>query len=619
MRPSILFVCLLFACPLFAQPNLQLETFATGFSQPVDIAHAGDDRLFIVEKGGLIRIIDGNGAVLPQAFLDIDARVNSQASERGLLGLAFHPNYADNGYFYVNYTNSSGNTRISRFSARADDPNQADPSSELILLEVNQPFANHNGGDLNFGPDGYLYFGLGDGGSANDPGDRAQNRLNLLGKMLRIDVDNGNPYSIPEDNPFAYDDFTLDEVWALGLRNPWRFSFDHLTGALWIADVGQNRWEEVNYQAPGSPGGQNYGWRCYEGQVPFNLAGCGPAGEYTFPVQVYANNSSVGCSITGGYVYRGADYPDMYGYYIYTDYCSGRFWSLAPDGQGGWANAELANLANTQFVAFGEDKRGELYVAAIQQGAIYRLTAPCDSPAAPVASGNALVCDPSQPAVLQASEAPAGYQYAWYRNGILLSLGSNQSFAATEGGLYTVAFLAVEASGCNSAPSADFEVMGAEFPDELITADGFDLSAPSGFVAYQWFLDGAPISGANGAMHTATENGSYSVEVTATNGCIRLSEAITLIVNSIAEMGLDKLTIAPNPFRDGFQLELRSRAPLEIRLWLASPEGKRLWEKSLSGNGVLKEWISIPSLPAGTYLLGLEREGRKAVYQVVKR
>ncbi|MCB0566277.1 MAG: PQQ-dependent sugar dehydrogenase, partial [Phaeodactylibacter sp.] len=534
--------------------------------------------------------------------------------------LAFHPDYANNGYFYVNYNNNSGNTRISRFSVLADTPNQADPNSELNLLEVGQPFSNHNAGDLNFGPDGYLYFGLGDGGSANDPGNRAQNRQMLLGKMLRIDVDHGDPYSIPEDNPFAFDDFTLDEIWAIGLRNPWRFSFDRLTGAMWIADVGQDRWEEVNYQAPGSVGGQNYGWRCYEGSQAFNLnSGCVAQSEYTFPVQVYANNNSVGCSITGGFVYRGATYPDMYGYYIYTDYCSGRFWSLEPDGQGGWQNTELANLDNTEFVTFGEDREGELYVAAIGDGIIYRLTAPCNSPTAPVISGETLTCSPDQPAVLMATTAPAGHGYAWYRDGLLVAMGNEQSYFATEAGIYSVAFWADTQEGCNSAPSAGFEVRGAEFPDELISVEGFELSAPDGFVDYRWFLDGETIDGAVGNTYTATENGAYSVQVTNTDGCIRTSEAVMLVVNGIRDIGIERLALTPNPFRDGFQLEFHTTRPGAFRIWMATADGKLIWEKTLSVGQQLKEWISTPDLPAGVYLFGVEKEGRKVVQQVVKR
>ncbi len=618
MRFLLLLVLPFFTLALSAQPNLELEVFASGFSLPVDIAHAGDSRLFIAEKAGRIRIIDANGNTLAQPFLDIDARVNSQASERGLLGLAFHPDYADNGHFFVNYTNNSGDTRISRFSVSAGNPDQADPNSELILLEVDQPFNNHNAGDLNFGPDGYLYFGLGDGGSANDPGNRSQNRQTLLGKMLRVDVDNGNPYSIPEDNPFADDDFTLDEIWAIGLRNPWRFSFDRLTGAMWIADVGQDRWEEVNYQEPGSEGGQNYGWRCYEGPDPFNTGGCPPQSEYTFPVHSYSNTSSVGCSITGGFVYRGSQYPDLYSYYIYADYCSGRFWALAPDGQGGWENTEVANLDNTEFVTFGEDSQGELYAAAIGDGIIYRLAAPCDSPEPPAITGEEVVCGPDEPAVLSATTAPAGYSYAWYRNGILVGLGTEQNYQATKGGTYTVAFWANGPEGCNSAPSNGFEVVSADFPDILIMVDGAELSAPGGFSAYQWLLDGQLIDGATTNTYTATENGTYSVQITDTNGCTRVSEMVMLMVNTLEELGVEKLAIAPNPFRNGFRVELSALTPGRWQIWLATAEGKEVFRRELFVERNLNEWIDTTGLPAGTYMLGVARGGRKVVQRLVK-
>ncbi|MCB9264631.1 MAG: PQQ-dependent sugar dehydrogenase [Lewinellaceae bacterium] len=620
MRSLFLLAFLFFGRTIFSQPALSLELYASGFDLPVDIAHAGDERLFIVEKAGRIRIIDGGGVILAQPFLDIDSRVNSQASERGLLGLAFHPDYAGTGYFYVNYTNNSGDTRISRFSVLPDNPNRADPNSERILLEVDQPFSNHNAGDLNFGPDGYLYFGLGDGGSANDPGNRAQNRQNLLGKMLRIDVDNGNPYSIPEDNPFADDDFTLDEIWAIGLRNPWRFSFDRLTGEMWIGDVGQDTWEEVNHQLPGSAGGQNYGWRCYEGQESFNPNGCSSPGEYTFPVHTYRNTSSIGCSITGGYVYRGSEYPDMYGYYLFTDYCSGRFWSLSPDGQGGWQEAELANLANNQFVTFGEDKGGELYVAAISDGDIFRLTAPCVSPDAPAVSGDGLACGPDQPALLEATAAPGGHDYAWYRNGILVALGGSQTYQATEGGLYTVAFWADSPEGCNSAPSAGFEVVGPDFPEELISADGAQLSAPAGLAAYQWFLNGEPIEGAVSDSYIALENGDYAVQATDANGCTRTSETVMLVVNATAaEVGLEKLALAPNPFREGFDLRLSVREPGELRIWLATTDGKFLLEETQYVSRQWEKWISISEMPSGTYVFGVERNGKTIVRKVIKQ
>lgn len=372
LRFSLLFCFLFLYCNAEAQPQLELVTFATGFDEPVDIVSAGDARLFIVEKDGYIRIIE-NGQTLATPFLNIDAKINSSASERGLLGLAFHPKYAENGYFFVNYTDNSGNTKIARFRVSDTNTNTADPNSELILLEVNQPFSNHNAGDLAFGPDGYLYIPLGDGGSANDPGNRSQTRTTLLGKMLRIDVDNGNPYRIPPDNPFPDVEGIRPEIWAFGLRNPWRISFDRLTGDLWIGDVGQGNWEEINRQPADSQGGENYGWRCYEGNAAFNTSGCGDQGQYTFPVQVYSHANGA-CSVTGGFVYRGGDFPNLYGTYIYTDYCNGRIWGLKPDGQGGWINTLLLDGANFDYVAFGEDNEGELYLAGLGSGNIYRVT-----------------------------------------------------------------------------------------------------------------------------------------------------------------------------------------------------------------------------------------------------
>lgn len=375
IRMIFLSLLLISSCFLHAQIQLELITFATGFSQPVDIANAGDARLFIVEKRGIIHILDADGQRLPQPFLDIDDRVRSAENERGLLGLAFHPDYAENGYFYVNYTGNDGDTRISRFQVSEDDPNIAEPESEQILLTVQQPQANHNGGDLAFGPDGYLYISLGDGGGSGDPTNSGQTRTTLLGKMLRIDVDNGNPYSIPADNPFAEDDFTLDEIWALGLRNPWRFSFDRETGDLWIADVGQNAFEEINFQPADSPGGENYGWRCYEGNATFNTNNCPAASELTFPAQTYAHvGNFCGGSVTGGYVYRGSAYSALQGAYIYADFCKGQIWSLRPDGTGRWENTELLDGVDSDFVAFGEDQSGELYLAGISSGNIYRVT-----------------------------------------------------------------------------------------------------------------------------------------------------------------------------------------------------------------------------------------------------
>ncbi len=367
-------------------PSVSLSVFAGDFNQPIGIVNSGaanDDRLFIVQQGGLIRILQSDGSILPTPFLSLVGQVSTGGNEQGLLGLAFHPNYANNGYFYVNYTNLSGDTVIARFSVSSGDPNVADPTSQLILLTVDQPYTNHNGGDLHFGPDGYLYIGMGDGGSGGDPANYAQTMTSLLGKMLRIDVDSGagsppdcgggSNYSIPSDNPLSDGPGgTCDEIWASGLRNPWRFSFDRHLGDMFIGDVGQNQWEEIDWQPASSIGGENYGWRCYEGDATFNLTDCGPASSYTFPVFTYSHVQS-NCSVTGGYVYRGEQYPVLWGHYIFADFCSGRFWALHPDGDGEWQSIVLGQLQSLGVTSFGEDNLGELYVSNRSNGTIYRV------------------------------------------------------------------------------------------------------------------------------------------------------------------------------------------------------------------------------------------------------
>ncbi len=368
-----------------AQPYLGMSLLTT-VSTPVDIANAGDgsNRLFLVEKAGRIRIYDQNtSTLLPGNFLDISGQV-SDDGERGLLGLAFHPNYSSNGYFFVNYTNNAGDTRVSRFTV-SSNPNVADAGSELTILPVAQPFSNHNGGDLEFGPDGYLYIPLGDGGDGGDPGNRAQNPQELLGKLLRIDINStsgGNNYAIPPDNPFVGVQTPIDyrdEIWALGLRNPWRFSFDRQTGDIWIADVGQGAWEEVNFQPANSNGGENYGWRCYEGNHTYNTSGCGPMSNYDFPIFEYPHNPTTGGnSISGGYVYRGNDYPILQGWYIVADYSSDNFWLIRPDGVGGWDSHIITDVPTVNdVVTFGEDEAGEMYVADLG-GQVYSITADYD-------------------------------------------------------------------------------------------------------------------------------------------------------------------------------------------------------------------------------------------------
>lgn len=335
------------------------QSVTAGLVRPVDLQADGSGRLFVVEKIGHIHVIE-DGQLIDSPFLNIEDRVNDSSNEMGLLGLAFHPNYAQNGYFYVNYTGSGGDTFISRFQVTDDNPYLADPASEVNLLRLNQPFPNHNGGGLDFGPDGYLYAGLGDGGAQGDPFGNAQNTDTLLGKILRLDVDSAEPYAIPPDNPFG------NEIWAYGLRNPWRLTFDSGSGDLFIGDVGQNQWEEIDYLPAGSPGGTNFGWDYREGAHPYD--GNAPIG-LTDPVAEYSHAEG-GCSVTGGYVYRGS-LPEWNGIYIYGDYCSGLVWGLIQPG-GGW-QSQLLFETDVRITSFGQDEAGEVYLIG-DGGEVYKLT-----------------------------------------------------------------------------------------------------------------------------------------------------------------------------------------------------------------------------------------------------
>lgn len=366
----LIILLIVFSIRVSGQNTGKLVTFATGLSNPVSITHAGDSRLFVVDQRGLIRIVSSEGIVGQQAFLDIQDRV-VYGGERGLLGLAFHPQYKTNGYFYVNYIGAGNTTFISRFKVDASNPDKANPASELKLLSVIQPYQNHNGGDLKFGTDGYLYIGLGDGGSGGDPQNLSQNRMTLLGKILRIDVNNGDPYKIPPTNPFLNLSSVLPEIWALGLRNPWRFSFDRLNGNLWIADVGQNKFEEINLQPANSPGGENYGWRCYEGNTPYNTSGCPGNTELKFPVHTYPLGTE--CSITGGFVYRGNASSPLYGRYFFSDYCSDKIWTLRLENDA-WIKEDFGQFSGNNFSTFGEDASGQLYIAGLKSGKIYRIS-----------------------------------------------------------------------------------------------------------------------------------------------------------------------------------------------------------------------------------------------------
>jgi len=357
---KLLFICLsIVSLSNYAQV-IALQSYGTGFASPTAIEHpANDSRFFVVQQRGLIRILNTNGTVNTTPFISLVGTVSNSGSERGLLGLAFHPNYASNGFFYVDYTRlSDGATVIARYSVSAD-PNIANTTG-TVLLVIPQPYSNHNGGTLRFGPDGYLYIGMGDGGAGDDPDNRAQNINENLGKILRIDVDSGSPYGIPPTNPYV-GVAGNDEIWAIGIRNPWKYSFNRLNGDLWIADVGQNAVEEIDkITAPTTPG-LNFGWPCYEGNTTNANSTQSPCPAYAStvaPFTQYTHAATAGCSITGGYFYTGNTYPNFQNKYFFADYCNNKIGYANSAGAITWTAA----LAGS-FTTFGEDKDGEIYIA----------------------------------------------------------------------------------------------------------------------------------------------------------------------------------------------------------------------------------------------------------------
>jgi|GEM_PF-1374382 len=349
-----------------ALPAVNLEPVGHGFEHPVFVTHAGDGsgRLFVAEKAGLIRQLGSE-----QPFLDLRDRVGADGAEQGLLGLAFHPHFATNGWFFVHYTDRNGDTTISRFQI-ASDGQHADPDSEQIEFFQHQPEETHNGGMLAFGPDGLLYVGLGDGGGRDDPLGNGQNLETAFGAILRINVDQDTLYSIPDDNPFATATGARSEIWAYGLRNPWRFSFDHSTGDLYIADVGQDRYEQIYMLTYNASSDNNFGWPIVEGGRCLKNNHCDRA-EFAQPIAVYDHR--YGCAVVGGYVYRGTQLPSLYGHYLFGDFCSGRIWALQRSYDNAMESIELLNSGLT-ISSFGEDETGELYVTDFNKGKVYRLT-----------------------------------------------------------------------------------------------------------------------------------------------------------------------------------------------------------------------------------------------------
>ncbi len=518
----LLLLALLVSSHLFAQPQLEFQPFASGFSNPISIASAGDERMFVVEQRGLIRIINAEGAVLETPFLDLTEKVSQSGNERGLLGLAFHPDFATNGYFFVNYTRrSDGNTVIARFSRDEANPNIGNPESERPLLTIEQPFENHNGGQLLFGPDGYLYIALGDGGSGGDPQDNAQNPMSLLGKMLRVDVDvNEAPwYAIPPDNPFVNDPATRDEIWALGLRNPWRSSFDRLTGDLWIADVGQSVREEINFQPATSPGGENYGWRCYEGSVPFGQRDCPGEEQFSLPVFDYSHEEGdCSGSVTGGYVYRGALHNGMEGHYIFADFCTGAFYYIVQT-ETGLKREKIDNFSRFQFTAFMEDQFGELYVVFKGEGEVRKVveTGDCKPVAKIVEIDFPIERDADGGVTLEAFYHPT-LEYQWHKGDTPLWGETAHTLRVSEEGVFSVTVTNTAKSCSNTSDPMQVSFVPVSISEE----EAGDIRIFPNPAANHLRIEGLPEAGrthislinANGAtVLTRTANNTGSINL----------------------------------------------------------------------------------------------------------
>jgi glucose/arabinose dehydrogenase len=625
MKKSYAFLCLLsiVACFAQAQPTLTFTTFNTGNSRVVDIRNCNDSRLFFVQQAGKIIVCDSNGVQNATPFLNLTGICTNPAStgdERGLLGMAFHPDYKNNGYFYVNYTAISGGaTTIARYQVSAADSNVADPASATIILTIAQPFSNHNGGCIAFGPDGYLYIGMGDGGSANDPGNRAQNLTLLLGKMLRIDVDNPQAplaYGIPADNPYVNSTTNRKEIWSYGLRNPWKWSFDRIYGDMWIGDVGQNAWEEIDYEPLGTPGGRNYGWRCYEGNVQtpsVSQTGCPNINSTTAPVAVI--NSGVtasACSVTGGYMYRGGKHGSLYGHYIYTDYCDNKIRLLKKNANGTFTSFDLGTVAGSgEYVAFGEDYRGEIYMANSFNGTVRRIGATGCLPTAAIVSlqDTINVCPGESFPTLSAIYHPEN-AYQWFKDGAAISGATTANLNTLADGAYTVQV--TNPSSCSNVSTA-VSIITNTLP--AVSFSG--LSTTICTIDAPLLLAGSPAggnfsgTGINGNTFdpAVAGAGTFAINYTYVNsgGCdttISQSIEVTICSGIEAKTNVAALNLFPNPNDGNFTLQFNANVNSSVAINITDITGKIVYTSIAStvrGNNFVN--LNVSDLQKGFYLL----------------
>ena len=532
MKKICYFLFFLLNNPIFSQ-TVSLEEYSTDNNWLIGFEYAPeDDRIYTIQKNGFIKICNADGSIEPIPFLDISSKVNNGLNnfnnEQGLLGLAFHPDYQSNGYCYVFYNEiGTGDVIIARFERRISDPDQLDPNSEQLIMTWPHPQSNHVGGCIKFGKDGCLYIASGDGGGAGDPERNSQNLMNYFGKLLRINVDSGLPYSIPPDNPFTGSLSANDEIWAYGLRNPWRFSFDKKTGDLWIADVGQNEREEIDFQVFGVAGGQNFGWSCKEGSLPFNNDQCFPGAVYTDPIYEYDHELADGnCSISGGVVYRGTEYADLYGKYIFTDFCSGRIWALPKNGIEVGTVVEMGDFNNNDFTTLDQNENGEIFVTGFFSNIIYKIVSDDCTPVAIIENADSIFLEYGDTVELSLF-ANENYSYQWSRDSTLLTGDTSLNLNINEAGIYTVVVTNPE-NGCTNVSNeiavfSNFTEVTIDGEIEVCENASFIYNAPFFKNAtYDWNAQGGTIENIEQNEITINWNSSgagfLSVEIFSLNG-----------------------------------------------------------------------------------------------------
>ena len=608
-----------FAVPYAAHSqNFRAVPAGAGFTQPVELAfNSADSSHYVVEKPGRVRAWWPSGASAPDAYLDITDRVNNRGNEQGLLGLAFSPDFARDGALYAYYIVAGDSARLSRFTA-AVDAARVDAATEAVLATWAQPFRNHNGGSLVFGPDSLLYLAMGDGGSAGDPLDLAQDLTSPLGKILRFDVASApGELRVPGDNPFADGaDGRYPYIWSYGWRNPWRHGFDRATGDMWVADVGQDDREEISLEPAGSAGGLNYGWRCREGDLPFDTRGdCD--GPFVEPVHVYrTERSGDGCSVSGGAVYRGARWPRMVGRYYFTDFCSGKVFELRPTPSGAYARRLVYEGSSGSYAAIREMRDGELVIVSLLGGELLRLENPCPADDLPAALTEQPTCAGDLGAA--SFDGPAGATYAWStgETGSRIEQLSPGSYGLT----------VTEADGCQLL--RDVSILPGDSSEvSPITRGGNDnllLVSGGGFANFTWLYEGQVVQNGPDSTYAASgaQDGSYRVVGTTAAGCTDTSEVFVLVVGSVAAArGAFDLALVPNPARG--QVRVRVGAVRgEAKLDVFASDGRevtamrRVLAPSAAGHSLT---LDLAGLPAGTYAVRLTGADGAAVRMLTVR